>query len=126
MLRYNGITIGTVTIEQDYGSIKQKFTIDIRQGNCLAVLVHIRKLTPEEIAEAEPGMKYRHTLYTFFSDEQHLKNLLKHEGSVLPGEKVLSIKLNMYYKECNMLLKYFVRSGLKVTAFYKEPKKNKK
>ena len=54
------------------------------------------------------------------------KNILKHEGSVLPGDKVLSIKLNMYYKECSTLLKYFVRSGHKVTAFYKEPKKNKK
>jgi len=119
-LTYNGTTIGTIVIQQGYDDIKCKYTIQIRQGNCLAVLVHIRKCTPEELTK-NPRGKYLHTLYTFFADEQHLKNLLKHERSVLFDE-VVSIKLNMFYKENYTLLKYFVLSGYKVTCFYKKPK----
>jgi len=122
MLRYNGTTIGTIDIEQEHDDKKYKYTLQIRQGNCQAVIIYVRKATPEELAENPEG-KWYHQLYAFYSDEQHLKNILKHEKDVLFGEKVTSIKLNMYYKECNTLLKYFVRSGHKVTAFYKEPKK---
>lgn len=122
MLRYNGTTIGTIDIEQELDGKKYKYTLQIRQGNCLAVIIYVRKATPEELAENPEG-KWYHQLYTFYSDEQHLKNILKHEKDVLFGEKVTSIKLNLYYKECNTLLKYYVRSGHKVTCFYKEPKK---
>ena len=51
MLRYNGTTIGTVVIEQDVCDEKRRFTIQIRQGNCLAVFIHVRKSTPEELAK---------------------------------------------------------------------------
>ena len=122
MIRYNGTTIGTIDIEQEHDGKKYKYTLQIRQGNCLAVIIYVRKATPEELAENPEG-KWYHQLYTFYSDEQHLKNILKHEKDVLFGEKVTSIKLNLYYKECNTLLKYYVRSGHKVTCFYKEPKK---
>lgn len=121
MLRYNGTTIGTVVIEQDVCDEKRRFTIQIRQGNCLAVLIHVRKSTPEELAKNPEG-KYLHTLYTFFADEQHCKNMLKNEGSVL-FDKVVSIKLNMFYKESWKLLKYFTLSGYKVTCFYKKEEK---
>lgn len=118
MLRYNGTTIGKVVIKQQ----DKKFTIQIRQGNCLAVLVHVRKLTDEERKEDSVN-KYRHTLYTFFADEQHMKNILKHEKSVFGDENVVRIELNLFYKECKTLLKYFALSGHKVTCYYKEPKK---
>ena len=122
-LTYNGTTIGTIVIKQSHDGVEHKFTIQIRQGNCLAVLIHIRKSTPEEL-EKHPNGKYIHSLYTFFCDEQHLKNILKNEGSVL-FDDVVSIKLNMFYKENYTLLKYFVLSGYVVKCFYKKPKNEK-
>lgn len=118
MLRYNGVTIGEVVIEQDICDEPRRFKIQIRQGNCLAVFIHVRKCTPDELAK-DPKGKYMHTLYQFFADDQHCKNMLKEEGSVL-FDKVVSIKLNMFYKECWKLLKYFTLSGYKVTCYYKK------
>lgn len=119
MIRYDATKYGTVTVKQD----GQKFNIDIRSGNCLAVFVYIRKATEEELAE-DPNGKYYHTLYSFFGDERHCKNMMKAYGNVL-GTDVVSIKLNMYYKESWILLKYFVKSGYKVTC-YEKPEKEKK
>ena len=120
-LRYDGTTIGKVRIAQERDGKKLHFEIQIRQGNCLAVLIHVRKCTPEE-QDGHPERRYMHTLYTFYSDAEHMKNLLKHEGDVLFDE-VTSISLNMYYKQCATLLKYFTKAGHKVTCYYKEPKK---
>lgn len=122
-LRYNGTTIGTILVEQEFGDIKKKFKLQIRQGNCLAVIIYVRKATPEELAK-HPDGKYYHQLHTFFIDEQHMKNIIKDYGTLLdPMDKVLKCELNMYYKENYKLLKYFVQSGYKVTCYYKEPKK---
>lgn len=123
MLRYNGITVGKIRITQEYHGEKHNYEIEIRQGNCLAVLIHVRKRAEEERQKENPECPYQHTLWSFYGDEQHLKNILKNEGDILFGEKVTSISLNMYYKECKTLLKYFTLSGHKVTAYYKEPKK---
>jgi hypothetical protein len=88
-LRYNGTTIGKVVIKQDLPETGwKKFTIQIRQGNCLAVLIHVRKSTPEELAKHPEG-KYLHTLYTFYSDSTHMANLIKHEGDVQTSETAL-------------------------------------
>ena len=100
-IRYNGTTIGKIVIKQG----ENRFNLQIRQGNCLAVVIYVRKATD--------------TLYTFFGDEQHLKNMMKNYGNVLSDE-VVSIELNMFYKENYTLLKYFVKSGYKVKCYYKE------
>ena len=66
-------------------------------------------------------------LISFFADEQHIKNCMKnfpsHDCLDFFMGKVVSVKLNLFYKESNILLKYFVRSGHKVTCYYKEDKK---
>ena len=122
MLTYNGTTIGTLTIEQEFRDIKRRFNLQIRQGNCLAVIIYVRRATPEEL-EGNPHGKWFHQLHTFFLDEKHMKNILKDYGKVLDDmDKVISCKLNMYYKENYTLLKYFTKSGYKVTCYYKEPK----
>ena len=46
---------------------------------------------------------------------------MKQYGDVLADE-VVSIELNMFYKENYTLLKYFVKSGYKVKCYYKEKK----
>lgn len=122
MLRYNGTTIGKINITQERDGEKLHFTLQIRQGNCLAVLLFVRKSTPEEL-EKHPKGKWYHQLWSFYVDAHHLKNIYNAEGDVLFHENVTSIQLNMYYKECNTLLKYFTKSGHKVTCYYKEPKK---
>ena len=120
MLRYDSTKLGTVTVKQN----GQKYNIDIRQGNCLAVFVYIRKATEEELAK-NPDGKYYHMLYSFFADEKHCKNMMKENGNVL-GTDVVGIKLNMAYKESWTMLKYFVKSGYKVTCYEKAEKKKKK
>lgn len=118
MLHYTGTTYGKVYIEQRHGEIRQRFTIDIREGNCLAVFVHVRKATDDELAENPQG-RYIHTLWNFLADEQHAKNIMKHEATLL-GNEVLRIKLNMFHKNSWTLLKYFVKSNYKVECYYKE------
>lgn len=113
-LSYNGTTIGKIVIKQG----ENKLPLQIRQGNCLAVIINVRKADEEELKE-HPDGKYIHTLYTFYADEQHLKNMMKMYGNVLADE-VVSIELNLFYKENYTLLKYFVKSGYRVKCYYKE------
>lgn len=121
-LRYNGTTIGTITIEQKHGDNTYRYKLQIRQGNCLAVILYVRKATEEELAK-DPKGKWYHQLHMFFCDEQHCKNIMKDYGDIMCGEKVVSVELNMFYKENWKLLKYFTQSGHKVKCYYKEEKK---
>ena len=116
-LRYSGVNLGTMTIKQNHDGKDIKFLIQIRQCNALAAFLHIKKIT-----EGEDKGLYKHTLYSFLADEQHAKNIIKNEGHLFFDE-VSNIKLNLYYKESNTLLKIFVKAGYKVTCYYKEPKK---
>lgn len=115
-INYNGTTIGKIVIKQG----ENKFNLQIRQGNCLAVIINVRKVTEEELMKY-PKAKYVDTLYSFFSDERHMKSIMKDYGNLLEDE-VISIELNMFYKENYTLLKYFVKSGYKVKCYYKEEK----
>lgn len=120
-LHYYEGRIGTLTIEQENAGEKHRYEIQIRQGNCLAVFIHVRRATPAELERCPKG-KYIHTLYNFFADEQHIKNILKNEGQLI-GDKVIKIELNTYFKESKTLLKYFTKAGYKVTCYYKETNK---
>ena len=92
--------MGIITIDQN----GQEFVLQIRQGNCLAVIIHSNK---------EQDGTFTHTLMQFFADEEHLKRMCK---AVDKGEEkspifydVKSIRLNMRYKECSKLLKHLVK-----------------
>lgn len=118
-LTYNGTTIGKIVVEQEH----ERYNLEIRQGNCLAVIIYVRKATPEEL-EKNPRGKWYHQLVTFFVNETHIKNIMSDGDPILdPMSKVIKCDLNMYYKENYTLLKYFVKSGYKVMCHYKEPKK---
>ena len=124
-LRYNGNIMGTVTIAQQRQDEDKprKYKIQIRQGNCLAVFLHVYKFKNLE----DPKRCWMHELINFFDDERHVKNCIKnfpsHDCLDFFSGKVVDVKLNLYYKESNILLKYIVRSGHKVTCYYKEDKK---
>ena len=97
MITYNENLMGKMTIKQAHGT----FEIEIRQGNCLAVFVHIRK--------AEDGDGYIHTLYNFFADEEHLKRIIKNIKAPFGSEEIVSLELNCKYKECLKMLKHLVK-----------------
>ena len=140
-IQYNGTTIGTLTLCQakrvknddgEYVEVKDEkgrtvyneFPIQIRDGNCLAIFLHIyRQEKPED-----PERPWVHQLQSFIVDEQHLKNVIKDrkDGSVFEhilNGKLKNIRLNIYYKDMLTLAKYMTRDGLKVTCYYREPKK---
>lgn len=100
MLTFTEELLGKIKIKQK----ENVFEIEIRKGNCLAVFIHVDKNQEGETI---------HTLYNFYADEQHLKNIIKKDKKIIFDE-VLEIELYMAYKECYTLLKYFVNSGYEV------------
>ena len=105
MIRFGKEKLGTLRIKQGLKS----FNVEIRRGNCLAVFIQRWK-------DPEDNKRYV-SLYNFYSDEQHIKNIIKNRG-YLVDEDVVGIKLNMKYKESQTLLKYFVKEH-KVECYYK-------
>ena len=103
-ITYEKNVMGKMTIKQG----DKKFKIEIRQGNCLAVFIHVRK--------ADDGDGYIHTLYNFFVDEQHVKNIINNNDRIFFDE-VVSIELNCKYKECLTMLKHIVKYH-KVKCYY--------
>ena len=119
MIHYTSARIGGMTIRRG----NYKHNIQIRQGNCLAVFIHVHKMQEGERGY-EPDM-YWHSLYMFYNDESHLKSCIKEFGDMF-GDEILSIRLNTYYKESFVLARYMTRCGHRVTLYYKEPKETKK
>lgn len=107
------IELGKIRIEQENKDGKHEFDLCIHPANCElgAVIWH---------GKDEEG-KPRHTLMMFWDNEQHCKNIIKNEGSLMCGDKVLSVELNMYYKSNYTLLKYMMLSGYEVKCYHKAP-----
>lgn len=125
-IRYNGNTMGVVYIEQQRNGEEKprKYKIQIRQGNCLAVFLHIYKQKNPE----DPKRPWVHQLINFLADWVHLENIIKEWKTdvfarMLSADKITKVKLNMFYKESKTLLGYMVRDGLNVECYYKEDKK---
>ena len=116
MITYNSNLMGEITARNKDNTT---YKVQIRQGNCLAVMITTTKL--------ENGL-YQHSLWSFFMDENHLRRVAKnHGGDPLCGNNdIKSVKLNLAFKESNTLLKYIVKAGYKVNCYYKEPKATKK
>lgn len=74
-IRYNGNIMGIVNIAQQRKDEDKpcKCKIQIRQGNCLAVFMHVYKFENLE----DPKKCWMHQLINFFDDEQHIKNHIK-------------------------------------------------
>lgn len=135
MIHYYGNNIGTFTLWQKRDDcegdavdangrpVYNKFKIQIRKSNCLMCAIHVHKVDNPK----NPKLCWRHDLVMFFVDERHLKNCLKdyEQGfffkNLFSGE-LHNIRLNLYHKECQTILKYMVRDGLRVSCYYKEDK----
>lgn len=106
--------MGKMVIEQhpDDDEKKKRFTILICEANCMAAFIH-------ESKDAEG--KTLHTLYMFFADKAHARNIVKEYGSLF-NDKVISIELNMAFRESNQLLDVLVKDGHRVKCYYKKPK----
>lgn len=100
---FNKNLMGKMTIKQN----DQTFDIEIHQGNCLAVFIYKYK---NELGENMCG------LYSFFADEEHIKNIVKNENRVF-FDDVVCISLNCRYKECLKMLKHIVKFH-QVTCYY--------
>lgn len=116
MLRVNyKITYGEIKVRQ--ASDNRLYTNKIHPANALCAFVYHYK--------AEDGTKMAQ-LISFFADEQHIRNCEKNFSSHDPIDffngEIVSVKLNLFYKESNILLKHIVKHH-KVTCYYKEPSK---
>ena len=102
-----------------YGEVKVKnidkvITIKIHPANALcAFIYHYRDSLDVRMAQ----------LWMFLADTQHINNIMKNEGKLFPYSDIVSVRLNVYYKEARQLVKPAAQSGYKVTCYYKEPKK---
>lgn len=103
MVTFSENVLGKMVIERN----EKEFEIQIRQGNCLAVFIYKYK--------NEQGDDVN-VLYSFFADEQHLKNIIKNDNKVF-FDNVVSIELNCKYKECLKMLKHIVKYH-KVICYY--------
>ena len=114
MLRVNyKTTYGEIKVRQK--SDNRLVTVKIHWANALCAFIYHYK--------AEDGKKMAQ-LISFFADEQHIKNCEKSYGDPLDifmGE-IVSVKLNLFYKESNILLKHIVKHH-EVKCYYKEDKK---
>lgn len=68
--------------------------------------------------------KPKEKFLNFYQDEKHIKNIIKGEGKLTPIDDITSIRLNMYFPEAPILVKYLCK-WYKVTLYYKEPKPEK-
>lgn len=85
-------------------------------GNCLCVFTQFYK--------DEKTGKDMEQFASFLMDEKHVKNCVKDNVNICPYTNAKSVRLNLYYKEAQILAKYFAMQGyVKVTCYYKEPKK---
>lgn len=111
-----------VSYTTTYGEVKVKnhnetkvLTVKIHPANALCAFIYHYK--------DEKGDKYAQ-LWNFLADTQHIKNIMKNSSDhTLLGTSVVSVKLNVYYKEARTLIEPMCKSGYKVTCYYKEAKK---
>lgn len=112
MLRVNyKITYGELKVKSWDGSKVCKVKIHPANALC-AFIYHYKNEKGEKMAQ----------LWNFLGDTQHIKNIMKDYHTLL-GEDVVSVKLNVYYKEAQQLVVPMAKSGYKVTCYHKEPKK---
>jgi len=116
-----------VNYQIEYGSIKVKSAADEKKlvtvkfhpanCDCGAFIYHYTNEKGEKMAQ----------LWNFLSDREHIANIMRNSSDhTLLGTSVVSVRLNVYYKQARMIVEACAKSGYKVECYYKEPKENQK
>lgn len=100
--------------------MKKGFRWNIYRANCLCCMIYEYK---------EEGKEY-YRFQCWFNDKEHLQRCLGLKGKEKTdlfkdwylSHHIKYIKLNMYYKECEVLMKYFTMAGYQIRTYYQEPK----
>lgn len=95
--------MGEMTIKQK----EKTFDVNIYAGNALAIFICEFELDGEE----------HFILYNFFADKAHCDNIIKNSKRLFTDE-VVSIELNLCYKNAQKLLDIFVKNGYRVLCYY--------
>lgn len=118
MINYFSRKLGTITVMCERADgVEEEVELQIRDGNCICVIIH-SFTTPAEKRRDTSNDEWTHQLVTFFADVAHMKRRLKRYGDVLSGIEVKNINLNLYFEKSYTLLRYFTKSGHKVTCYY--------
>lgn len=91
-----------------------KWKVQYHPANCSlgAFIYHYKREDGQKMAQ----------LWNFLNDKEHVRNIMKNCGKLF-GDNIDKVKLNVYYKEAESIVKACSQSGYKVECFYKEPKK---
>lgn len=106
--------LGKVVITQEQDGQPIDFNTNIYWCNGLAAFIY----------EYDEDGEHVYQLMNFFADKQHIKNLIKSKTELFWG-KVKSVSLNMWYKDNEYVLEYFLKMGYNVECYYQEPKQTK-
>ena len=109
------IVFGTIKVRSN-ADTKKLITIKFHPANCEcgAFIYHFK---------TETGVK-KAILYNFLDGKEHIANIMKNGSShTLLGDEVVSVKLNVFYKQSRMIVEACAKSGYKVECYYKEPSK---
>lgn len=105
MLQYNDEILGHFVYTDQHG----EWDIEIRKGNCLAVMIYLCKNEKNQLT---------HGLFNFYDNEKHIKNMLKENVKLCEG--ISNCTLNIYYKEALTILKYWSKE-IEINVINREP-----
>ena len=104
-------TYGVVRVKSHDGS--KVYNVKIHPANALCAFIYHYK--------EEDGTKMAQ-LWSFIGNMAHAKRIMKfNDDHTLLGSDVVSVRLNVYYKESQQLVNLMAKSGYKTTVYYKEP-----
>lgn len=125
--------IDLLTNEPKTRIITNKFTINIYEGNCLGICIYDYSELSENPEDTEPKVIEKYQFIGYWNDAKHLENMLGmhpkqgygnnyYSKKDNPSDYIENIRLNMYFKDCEIIARRFIKAGFRVTLYYKVPK----
>jgi len=93
-----------------FDEVNGKYKVNIYAGNCLGVLIF----------EYKSDNKNLFQFYSFWNDEEHLKNILgltkKFKDNIY--KNCLQLKINGNYEKHNQIIKHFIKAKIPVNVYF--------
>ena len=102
--------MGKVVLVQKRDGQTYKLKVDICKANALCAFIYKYKNEDGETINQ---------LVNFLCDSTHVRNLIKSKTELF-FEDIERVELNLHFKECEQILKYFTQMGHRVTCYYKK------